>query len=157
VTSALRRARATLARDLPRSEQPPPPNSPVERRLLAKLVDAFERGDVDGIVSLMKEDAWVRMPPLPLEYQGRKLARRFFATVAFREDRRYRLVPTRANGQQAFGVYLEDRNSGVAHIFGLFVITLTRDKVSAITRFDGSVIARFGLPRTLPCRDEAQS
>ena len=74
VTSALKRARATLARDLPKSDRPPPRNSADEQRLLAKLVDAFERGDVDGIVSLMSEDAWVRMPPVPREYQGRELA-----------------------------------------------------------------------------------
>jgi RNA polymerase sigma-70 factor (ECF subfamily) len=152
VTSALKRARATIARDLPRSEQPPAPNSAVEQRLLEKLVDAFERGDVEGIVSLVAADVWVRMPPVPLEYQGRELARQFFATVAFREGRHYRLVPTRANGQPAFGVYLLDRATDVAHIFGLFVITLAGDTVSAITRFDNGVIARFGLPRTLPGR-----
>jgi RNA polymerase sigma-70 factor (ECF subfamily) len=150
VTSALKRARTTLARDLPVGAQPPAPHSPVEQRLLDELVDAFERGDVDGVVSLMAEDAWLRMPPVPLEYQGQELARQFFATVAFREGRRYRLLPTRANGQPAFGVYLEDRTSGVAHIFGLFVITVAGDKVSAITRFEGGVISRFGLPRTLP-------
>ena len=150
VTSALKRARATLARDLPRSEQPPPPYSSVEHRLLDKLVAAFESGNVEGIVSLLTEDAWVRMPPVPLEYQGRELARQFFATVAFREGRRFRLVPIRANGQPGFGVYRQDRASDVAHIFGLFVITLAGEKVSAITRFDNSVIASFGLPRTLP-------
>ncbi len=155
VTSALKRARATLARNLPASEQPPPLDSAVERRLLDQLVDAFERGDVDGIVSLMTEDAWLRMPPVPLEYQGRQLAGRFFATVAFRQGRRYRLIPTRANGQPAFGVYLQDPTADVAHIFGLFVITLAGEKVSAITRFDNSVIARFGLPRTLPGHHDA--
>jgi RNA polymerase sigma-70 factor (TIGR02960 family) len=149
VTSALKRARATLARDLPGGVRPPPPNSPDEQRLLAKLVDAFERGDVDSIVSLMREDAWVRMPPMPFEYQGRELARQFFTTVAFREGRRYRLVPTRANGQPAFGVYLVDRTSEIAHAFGLFVITLSGGEVSAITRFDNAVISQFGLPRTL--------
>jgi RNA polymerase sigma-70 factor (TIGR02960 family) len=150
VTSALKRARATLARDLSGCVRPPPPNSPDEQRLLDKLVDAFERGDVDSIVSLIGEDAWVRMPPMPFEYQGRDLARRFFATVAFRDGRRYRLVPTRANGQPAFGVYLVDRTSGIAHAFGLFVITLSAGEVTAITRFDNAVISRFGLPRTLP-------
>jgi RNA polymerase sigma-70 factor (TIGR02960 family) len=152
VTSALKRARATLARDLPKDDQPPPPNSAAEQRLLGKLVDAFERCDVEGIVSLMTDDAWVRMPPVPLEYQGRGLAGRFFVAVAFREGRRYRLVPTRANGQPAFGVYLQDPTSDVARIFGLFVITLAGEKVSAITRFDSGVIASFGLPRTLPGR-----
>jgi len=114
VTSALKRARTTLARDLQTAEKPPPPNSAAERRLLDQLVDAFERGDVNGIVSLMTEDAWVRMPPVPLEYQGRELASRFFATVAFRHGRRYRLIATRANRQPAFGVYLQDPTSGVA-------------------------------------------
>jgi RNA polymerase sigma-70 factor (ECF subfamily) len=89
------------------------------------------------------------MPPLPLEYQGRELARRFFATIAFRQGRRYRLVPAGANGQPAFGVYLRDPLTGIAHANGLFVITLAGARVSAITRFDSAVLARFGLPRTL--------
>jgi len=150
VTSALKRARATLARDLPSGEQPSPPSSAAEQRLLDKLVDAFERGDVERIVSLMTEDAWLRMPPASLEYQGRKLVGRFLATVAFREGRRYRLIPARANRQPAFGVYLQDPASGTAHIFGLFVITLAGDKVSAITRFDHTTLTHFELPRTLP-------
>lgn len=149
VTSALKRARATLSHGTSPQVSPPAPYSSEEQRLLARLVDAFEQGDVDGIVSLLSDDAWIRMPPLPLEYQGRELARRFFATVAFREGRRYRLVPTRANGQPAFGVYLMDRASGVAHAFGLFVLSLSDGKVSAVTRFDNSVVSRFGLPRAL--------
>lgn len=153
VTSALKRARAGLDRALPRGERPPPLGSPLERELLEKLVDAFERADVDGIVSLMTEDAWVRMPPLPFEYQGRELAHRFFSTVAFREGRSFRLVRTRANGQPAFGVYMQDPHADFARIFGLFVVTVEGDKVSAITRFDNSVIARFGLPRSLPGRE----
>jgi RNA polymerase sigma-70 factor (ECF subfamily) len=150
VNSALKRARAALAREAPVPDQPPPaPNSPVEQDLLNRLVRAFEGGDVDAIVALMTDDAWVRMPPVPLEYQGRDLARRFFATIAFREGRRYRLVPTRANGQPAFGIYLRDPITQVAHAFGLFVITLAGDRVSAITRFDNTVLPHFGLPRSL--------
>ncbi len=150
VTSALKRARATMAREVPDSEQPaPPPNSAVEQALVSRLVRAFEASDVDGIVALMTEDAWVRMPPVPLEYQGRDLARRFFATVAFRQGRRYRLVPTRANGQPAFAVYLRDPVTNLARAFGIFVITLAGDRVSAITRFDNAVLPRFGLPRTI--------
>ena len=98
VTSALKRARATLAREMPREDRPPPaPNSAVERALLAKLVRAFEEYDVDAMVALMTEDVWVRMPPVPLEYQGRDLVKRFFTTVAFRPGRRSRLIPTRDN------------------------------------------------------------
>ena len=149
VTSALKRARATLAREMPKQDEPPPaPDSPAEQALLDRLVRAFEEADVDAIVALMTDDVWVRMPPVPLEYQGQELARRFFSTIAFRQGRRYRLVPTRANGQPAFGVYLRDPMTDVAHAFGLFVITLAGGQVSAITRFDGAVFSRFGLPRT---------
>jgi RNA polymerase sigma-70 factor (ECF subfamily) len=148
VSSALKRARANLARDLPPGQ--PDPDPAAEQELLSRLVRAFETGDVDGLVALMTEDAWLRMPPVPLEYQGRDLAHRFFATVAFREGRRYRLIPTRANRQPAFGVYLVDPRNHVAHAFGLLVITVAGDQVSAITRFDNSALERFGLPRTLP-------
>jgi RNA polymerase sigma-70 factor (TIGR02960 family) len=153
VTSALKRARATLSRELPPSahlEPPPQPNSPSEQDLVARLTRAFEASDVDGIVALLTEDAWLRMPPVPLEYQGRELVGRFFATVAYRQSRRYRLVATRANGQPAFGVYRRDPTARIAHANGLIVLTLAGNQISAITRFDNSVLPRFGLPRTLP-------
>jgi hypothetical protein len=84
------------------------------------------------------------MPPVPLDTQGRERAGRFFATIAFRNGRRYRLIPSRANGQPAFGVYLRDPLTHVAHAFGPFVITLSGKQVSPITRFDNSVLPRFG-------------
>jgi RNA polymerase sigma-70 factor (TIGR02960 family) len=153
VTSALKRARATLGRRLAPSgerEPPPPPNSPVEAELVARLTSAYETGDVDGLVALLTDDVWVSMPPVPLEYKGRELAARFHATVAFRQGRTYQLVPTRANGQLAFGAYLRDPGGGPSHAMGLLVFTMTGDRICAITRFDNSVLPRFGLPRTLP-------
>jgi hypothetical protein len=136
---------------MPTADHPPPaPDSPAEQHVLARLMRAFEEGDVGAIVALMTGDVWVRMPPLPLEYQGRELAGRFFATIAFRHGRRYRIVPTRANGQPAYSVYLRDPLTHVAHANGLFVITLAGTHVSAITRFESAVFPRFGLPRTLP-------
>jgi RNA polymerase sigma-70 factor (ECF subfamily) len=150
IASALKRARATVAREAPKPDHPPPPaNSPEEQELLSQFLRAFEDSDVDAIVALTTDDVWIRMPPVPLEYQGRELAARFFDTIAFRHGRRYRLVPTRANGQPAFGVYLRDPLTGVAHAFGLFVITLAGQHVSAVTRFDSAAFARLGLPRTL--------
>jgi RNA polymerase sigma-70 factor (TIGR02960 family) len=150
VSSALKRARAALAREMPTADPPPPaPNSAAERRLLSRLVRAFEEGDVDALVALMTDDVWVRMPPVPLEYQGRQLAARFFSTVAFRQGRRYRLVPTRANRQPAFAIYVRDPLTHLAHASGLLVVTLAGEQVSAITRFDNAVLPRFGLPRTL--------
>jgi len=150
VASALKRARATLADQMPRSDVPPaPPGSAEEQALLAKLTRAFETVDVDGIIALLTEDAWLRMPPVPLEYQGRELVGHFFATVAFRQGRRFRLVPTRANGQPALAFYMLDPHSPIAHAFGMLVLTLTGDRVSAITRFDNASLPPFGLPRTL--------
>jgi len=104
---------------------------------------------VPGVVSLLTDDAWVRMPPLPLEYQGRELATQFFA-AGFRRSGRFRLVATRANGQPAFGLYIRDPHAGIAHANGLLVLTLAGDRISVITRFEPSVLPRFGLPRTLP-------
>jgi RNA polymerase sigma-70 factor, ECF subfamily len=153
VTSALKRARATLGRQLPAAEgqdPPPPPDSAAERELIARLTRAYDEGDVDGIVALLTDDVQLRMPPVPLEYQGRELAARFFTVVAFRQGRTYRLVATRANGQPAFGFYVRDPLTGVAHAVGLIVLTLAGDRISVITRFDNSVLPRFGLPRTLP-------
>jgi RNA polymerase sigma-70 factor (ECF subfamily) len=150
VNSALKRARATLAQEMPSSDAPAPaPGSRMEQELLSRLTEAFEKRDVAGLVELMTEDAWLRMPPVPLEYQGRELAGRFFEVVAFRAGRHYRLIPTRANGQPAFGVYVYDAHSDVGHAFGLLVLTLTGDRISVITRFDNSTLAAFGLPRTL--------
>lgn len=151
VSSALKRARAALDKERASGGTPSPPaNSLAEQELMDRLVRAFEDGDVDGVVTLMTEDVWLRMPPLPLEYQGRELAGLFFSTVAFRDGRRYRLVPTRANGQPAFGAYVREPASGLARIFGLLVITVDGDRIGAITRFESAVVPRFGLPRTLP-------
>ena len=153
VTSALKRARSAVQRRLPSSgerEPPPAPDSVVEQELVARLTHAYETGDVDGLVALLTDDVWVRMPPVPLEYQGRALAARFHATVTFRQGRTYHLVPTRANGQLAFGAYLGHPAGGVRHALGLLVLTLTGDRICAMTRFDNSVLPGFGLPRSLP-------
>ena len=91
-----------------------------------------------------------RQLPLPLEFEGRELAARFL-TLAFRGRRhQFRLIPTRANGQPAFGVYVRDPHAPVLHANGLLVLTLTGDRISMITRFDTSVLPSFGLPRSLP-------
>jgi RNA polymerase sigma-70 factor (TIGR02960 family) len=151
VTGALQRARATLQHNQPPTgdhEPPPPPNSPAETALVGRLADAFANGDIDGIVSLMTEDVWLSMPPVPFEYQGRDVAAHALSIV-FGAGRAHRLVPTRANGQPAFGVYVRDPHGGVFHANGLMVVTLAGELVSAFSRFDNSTLARFGLPRTL--------
>ena len=152
VTSALKRARATLQRGAPTTggRQPPPaPDSPAEQALVARFVRAYESGDVDALVALLTDDVCVSMPPMPFEYQGRDVVTRFFASL-IRGGRVYDLVPTRANGQLAFGTYLRTPAGGVRHGVGLLVLTLSGDRICAVTRFENSVLPGFGLPRTLP-------
>jgi RNA polymerase sigma-70 factor (ECF subfamily) len=152
VKGALKRARATLQQHLPALDQqrPPEPNSPQERELVRRFADAFQAGDIDGVVALLTDDAWYTMPPAPLEYQGPAAIASFLRYLsAWRGP--FRLVPTRANTQPAFGVYLHDQHAPITHAAGLLVLTLQGDQISAITRFlDTSVLPRFGLPRTLP-------
>ena len=151
VTSALKRARAAMGSRLApagQREPPPLPGSPAEQHLVTRLVQAFERGAVNDLVALLTEDVLLSMPPLPLEYQGRQLTRQFF--IAVWGDRSYRLVPTRANGQPAFAIYVRDRHTGVAHANGLLVATLAGPQICALTRFDNGVLPGFGLPRSLP-------
>ena len=151
VTSALKRARAGLQRYLPptgEGEAPPNPGSPTEQALVAKFVRAYQSGDVDALVALLTADVAVSMPPIPLEYHGRDAVARFYSTV-FRTGRTYDLVPTRANGQPAFGAYLHTPR-GIRHGAGLLVLTATGDRIRALTRFDNDVLPWFGLPRSLP-------
>ena len=151
VTSALKRARATVADEPELRQSPPPaPDSPEERELLRKLTIAYESSDVDGLVALLTEDVWLRMPPVPLEYRGRELTRQFLTALAFRPGREYRVLQTRANLQPAFGLYPRDEATGLFRAYGVLVFTLSGSEVSAITRFDNSVLGAFGLPRTLP-------
>jgi len=151
VTSALKRARATLERQQPRQgyEPAPTPGSPAERDLVERLITAFEAADVDGIIAMLTEDAWFTMPPLPFEYQGRELAARFLQATAFRPGWTVRLIPVRANGQPAFGFYARDRRTGESHTVGLLVLTLSGRAITAMTRFDPGVLPRFGLPAAL--------
>jgi RNA polymerase sigma-70 factor (TIGR02960 family) len=151
VNSALKRARASLQRRLPAGEDgpAPAPGSPAEQELVAKFVRAYQSGDVNALVTLLTADVSVSMPPIPLEYQGRDVVTRFYASI-FGAGRAYDLVPTRANGQQAFGAYLRTPTGGIRHGAGLLVLTLTGEKICALTRFDNDVLPRFGLPRSLP-------
>jgi RNA polymerase sigma-70 factor (ECF subfamily) len=153
VASALKRARATLRQELSRSDDcppPPAPNSPAEQELVAGFTRAYSTADVRGLVAMLTEDVRVSMPPWPFQYHGRELAAQFHSAVTFRERRTYRLIPTRANGQPAFGIYTKDPHALVLHANGLMVLTLAGDHISALTRFDNSVLPSFGLPRTLP-------
>jgi RNA polymerase sigma-70 factor (TIGR02960 family) len=152
VNSALKRARATLQhRPWSRADlKPHTRDSAAEDAIAARFVRAWESADIDALVALLTDDVFISMPPMPFEYEGRDVVARFCDSL-FRAGRRFDLVPTRANTQPAFGAYLRAR-TGVRHGTGLYVLTLSGDRISAMTHFDTSVLAWFGLPRSLPSR-----
>jgi RNA polymerase sigma-70 factor (TIGR02960 family) len=152
VNSALQRARATLGAQAATAghDPAPPPGSPRERAVIDRFVDAFEAADTARLVDLLTDDAWMSMPPEPLEYQGHAAIAEFYLSRTWWGAHPIRMVPTRANGQPAFGYYLQDPHAAVDRANGLIVLTLAGDKICAITRFgDNSLFPHFGLPRTL--------
>ncbi|MGH3300049.1 MAG: sigma-70 family RNA polymerase sigma factor [Trebonia sp.] len=152
VTSALKRARAALQFRRAQSADPaPPPGSAQERELVRRFTQAYEAGDVDKLVTLLTEDAWLIMPPVPMQYQGRALAARFWGATAFRPGRSARLVPTRANGQPAFGLYVREPRGVIAQGNGILVLSLAGREISVVTGFPGhDALRSCGLPAVLP-------
>jgi RNA polymerase sigma-70 factor (TIGR02960 family) len=152
VNSLLHRARGAFESRLPASgrERAPLPSSKLERDLVGRFAEAVEAGDVDGMVAVLTDDAWLTMPPEPWEYQGPSAIGVFLSDREARRGARLRLVPTRANGQPAFACYLPSAEPQIARPHALFVLTLAGDRISAITWFgDSSVFAQFGLPEML--------
>ena len=151
VNSALKRARASLQlRRPPTCEPAAASDLPSEDAIVAKFVTAYESADPNALVALLTDDVFISMPPMPLEYEGRDGVARFCARI-FDSGRRFDLVQTRANGQPALGAYLR-APTGISHGVGLIVLTLTGDRISAMTRFENSVLPWFGLPRSVPSR-----
>jgi RNA polymerase sigma-70 factor, ECF subfamily len=152
VNSLLRRGRAAFDARLPATgrDRAPLPNSKRERDVVGRLADAFEAGDIDGVVALLTDDAWLTMPPEPYEYQGGAAIGAFLDDRGIRRGAPLWLVPTRANGQPAFGCYFPSPQTEIARPYGLLVLTLEGDQISAMTWFaDSSVFPHFGLPRML--------
>lgn len=149
VKSALKRARAGLQRGLPltTARDRPAADSPAEDAIVAKFVSAYESADINALIALLTDDVFMSMPPIPLEYQGRDAVARF-CTVLFAAVRRFELVPTRANGQPAFGVY-QQTPTGLRGS-ALLVLTLAAGRIAAITFFEDTVLPIFGLPQSLP-------
>ena len=153
VNSALKRARASLQRrqQSAAGHQPPPAaRSPAEDAIIAMFARAWESADLDALVALLTDDVFIAMPPEPFGYEGRELVARYCARQ-FGAGRGFDLVPTRANGQPAFGAYLR-LPAGIRHATGFYVLTLAGDRICAMTRFEASVLPWFGLPRSLPSR-----
>jgi len=140
VKGALQRARASLGEHLAEVKGvggAPAPGSPRESELARRFADAFTAGDIEGVIALLTDDAWLAMPPAPHEYEGPAAIAAFLRASAGwhrRRGLRLRLAPTRANTQPAFGCFLV-ADDAAERPAGLLVLTLRGDRISAITRF----------------------
>jgi RNA polymerase sigma-70 factor (ECF subfamily) len=141
VKGALQRARQQLNKVDP--DHVPLPE-PQERALTRRFADAFTTGDIEGVVALLTDDAWLAMPPAPHEYHGAAAITAFLTASFGRDndtgtgtgtgndnDRGFRMEPTRANTQPAFACHF----TGPDEPAGLIVLTLRDDRIRAITRF----------------------
>lgn len=148
VKGLLQRARTAVGPPTPTDRQP---GSAAERELASRFADAFTVDDIDGVVALLTDDAWLAMPPAPHEYHGPAAIAAFLqASHDWRGTRRLRLVATRANTQPAYGLYLTDPRPPVARFAGLLVLTPAGDRIGTITRFlDHDLAHRFNLPASL--------
>jgi RNA polymerase sigma-70 factor, ECF subfamily len=150
VTSALKRARATMRQRQPAPrELPPSAGSAAEQELVAQLTRAYEMADIGELITLLTDGVLLTMPPAPLEYAGRELVASFLTTVVFQRGVTFRMVPARANGQPALGVYARKPSAAAFEPTGVLVFTLAGNRVSAITRFGASVLRWFDLPASL--------
>jgi RNA polymerase sigma-70 factor (ECF subfamily) len=151
VQSALRRSRATLEKRLPAGRPSPQPVPDDRRRvLLDRYLRAWESADIDGFVSLVREDAVLSMPPWREWYRGREALRTFFGW-AWRRRGPFRLVPTAANGQPAFAFYIRDGNGPEWRAHLIHVISVHDDSITTLTFFlNPRLFVAFGLPLVLP-------
>jgi RNA polymerase sigma-70 factor (ECF subfamily) len=153
IDSALQRAHRTVDERLPAHDQQATLRTLDDgdlRRVVDGYVDAWERDDADALAALLTDEAVFAMPPNALWFRGREAIAEFLRTVPMARGNRWRLVPTRANGQLAFGhyVWLQERRAFVAH--AIDVLTLDGDRIAEVTVFmDPGAFARFGLPDEL--------
>jgi RNA polymerase sigma-70 factor (ECF subfamily) len=150
VTSALKRARAGLDRRRPLDvgDARPEALSAEEGALLTRFVRAYEAADLDTVVALLTDDVFMSMPPIPYEYQGIDAVGDFCGRL-FEAGRRFDLIPTRANGQPAYGAYVRAAD-GTSQGAGLYVLRVSGDRISELVRFERHVLPWFALPPSLP-------
>jgi SnoaL-like domain len=140
VKGALARARTALRAADGSGGRPRDPGT--EQAVARRFAEAFAADDIDAVVALLTDDAWLAMPPAPHAYHGRAAVAAFLRASADARGRRgLRLVPTGANRQPAFACYLAD-----ARPAGLMVLTVAGDRIGALTRFLGpGLLDRFDL------------
>jgi RNA polymerase sigma-70 factor, ECF subfamily len=154
VDSALQRAHKTVDQRLPEQSQQATLRSLSDdalRQLVQRYVTAWERNDVDAVVAMLAEDAKLAMPPLPTWYRGRDQVASFLSGGPLAGTTRWRLVPTRANGQLAFGLYAWDDKTQTFTPRAVDVLTLRGTQIQEITAFlTPDAFRNFDLPAILP-------
>jgi RNA polymerase sigma-70 factor, ECF subfamily len=153
VDSALQRAHRTVDERLPeRGQQATLRTIDDEclRGIVDDFVDAWERADVDAVVALLTDDAMMAMPPMPTWYRGREAVATFLRGWPLAEGSRWRLVPTRANGQLAFGHYGWDGETESFVPHSITMLTLRGERIAEITAFlTPEAFEGFSLPDRL--------
>jgi RNA polymerase sigma-70 factor, ECF subfamily len=156
VNSMLQRARAQLDQVAPAQDEIVEPEQAEQRELLDRYVTAFQDYDVAAIVELFTKDAVWEMPPFDGWWQGGDSISRLIVTnCPASGPGDMLLVPTRANGQPAFGLYMRRPDRGY-DAFQLHVLSVGPGGVShATVFFDLSLFDKFGLPRSQPAQPRA--
>jgi RNA polymerase sigma-70 factor (ECF subfamily) len=152
IKRALQRARGSLDRQRAGATRLPRAPAAVERETAQRFAEAYVAADLDAVVALLTDDAWLSMPPAPHQYRGRAAVAAFLrAAFAGRGARQVRLLPAcLANTHPAFGSYLAEPGSPTAVASGLHVVTVTGGRIQALTHFlTGSLHSRFGLPASV--------
>ncbi len=156
VDSALQRAHKAVDERLPDRSQQKMLRSLDDRGLreiVDRYVDAFERADVEAVVAMLAAHGAMTMPPLPTWYRGREAVSAFLTADVLSSDKRWRVVPTRANGQLAFGNYRWHEERQAFEPRSISVLTLDPEGIAEITTFLGpELLPRFGLPDELVAR-----
>jgi RNA polymerase sigma-70 factor, ECF subfamily len=153
IYSALQRARKAAEERLPERSQQETLRTLGDdciRELVDRFVEAWEGGDVDAIRSMLTDEAVLAMPPWPTWFRGRDDVADFLGRAPLTPGRRWRLVPTRANGQVALASYWSTDERPLA-AEGLIVLSLSEDgRLSELNAFrDPNLFAKFGLPRAM--------
>jgi RNA polymerase sigma-70 factor (ECF subfamily) len=153
VNSALQRARATLAEQLPerRADWRVARPTEEERALLARFIDAHERHDAAAAAAMLRHDIRITMPPLPMVFEGYDVVAGAIATAFGPEEvGDWRLVPTSANRMPAAASYLRPWGEDEFRAFKLDVLRVEDGLVAEVTTFGWSRFGGFGLPLVLP-------
>jgi RNA polymerase sigma-70 factor (ECF subfamily) len=87
------------------------------------------------------------MPPVATWFRGRETIVAFLTGLPLNGETHWRVIPTRANSQPAFGLYARSDETGAFLASELAVLTLADDRIAEITVFrDPPSLTRFGLP-----------